>query len=82
MAFQFPDRIRKDEDLSNLAESGLKYWHEKMHVIWNQIELGTVIPEWNLEDVYYIHKDLINKMKEKKIAHLVPISTLDVIKEE
>ena len=81
MAFQYPGIIRKDTKLDELDNNTLKYWHEKMHVFWNQIELGTEIPEWSFEDVYLYHSDIVKIMKTKKIRHLEPINSLDVIKE-
>jgi len=81
MAFQYPELIRKGTKIEDLSDENVRYWHEKMHIFWNQIESGTIIPDWNLQDVYDYHIAILNVMRTKKIKHISPINTLDMIKE-
>ena len=81
MAFSYPDLIRKGKDLESLDETMLDYWNEKMHVFWSQIESGTVIPDWDLKEVYVYHKKIVEIIKAKNFKHISPINSLDVVKE-
>jgi len=79
MAFVFPENIKKGVDLTELDEYSLIYWHDKMHILWQKISEGLVIPEWDFISIHAIHEEVLGLMMGKGIPHLHPINSLDIV---
>ncbi len=78
MAWTFPEGIDKDQNVFDLEDSELEYYHDQMHVFWSK-KLDGYYFDWNLKEIYKIHREVILNMLKRGIRHLHPIDSLDKI---
>ena len=78
LSWILPEGIRADEEISELNDSQLDYFHEQMHVFWERVLEGFQFG-WGLHQIYEAHRETVLQMMSRGMIHLSPINSLDNI---
>ena len=83
-AWEYPEEIRKDIDLSELNDLSLYSYHDNLHIFWNKLSEGfkLVDPEiWTFSEIYNFHKNILSEFEKRNLIHISPINNLDLIED-
>lgn len=75
------EKINLDK-LNEIEEAKLISWHDWVHIFWNQLLSGTIVPGWTFERLFEIHKRIVEELNSRSLPHVNPINSLDTVRDE
>ncbi len=72
-----PTDLDKSIDIKQMMPTELTTLHTQIHAVWEGLMQGRYFNDWTFEDARRIHTDILTRMNQESIKHIMLNSTLD-----